>query len=59
MFNGWQNGFHDERIRDRAQRSAAYRYIIENPLKHGLVEDIEHWRWTSLHLPNMVNHYEW
>jgi REP element-mobilizing transposase RayT len=38
----WQKGFHDERIRDDAQRSDALSYVTCNAFKHGLVDDLLH-----------------
>lgn len=58
-FTGWQHGFHDERIRDREQRSHAYRYITENALKHGLVSELEDWPWTSVNMFHMIDHFDW
>lgn len=51
----WQQGFHDERIRDDAQRSAVVAYVQGNGMKHGLVKEIMDWPWTSLHFPSHVN----
>ena len=51
----WQHGFHDERIRDDRQRSAAFSYVTYNAMRHGLVENIDDWPWTSLHRQEMID----
>ncbi|MEO1036249.1 MAG: hypothetical protein AAFX44_11900, partial [Pseudomonadota bacterium] len=33
----WQRGFHDYGIRDTADHLACVRYVIENPVRAGLV----------------------
>jgi len=48
----WQAGFHDHRLRDDEDLLIRARYIIANPLRAGLVEDVReypHWgcRWIS------------
>ena len=47
-FTGWQNGFHDERIRDDEQRSNAIVYVKHNAYRHGLTDDPNGWPWSSL-----------
>jgi putative transposase len=59
LFTGWQSGFHDERIRDREQRQNALMYIENNARKHRLVDDMVNWPWTSLHMPEMLDPFEW
>jgi len=54
----WQQGFHDEGIRDSAQRSAAIGYVQGNAMKHGLVKEITDWPWTSLHFPSFIDPME-
>lgn len=51
----WQVGFYDERIRDGAQRSTAMAYVLGNGMKHGLVDEVTKWPWTSLHYPEAVD----
>ena len=36
----WQDGFHDRMIKDEASLKAAARYIVANPLRANLLEDI-------------------
>ncbi|MEK7137131.1 MAG: transposase [Patescibacteria group bacterium] len=54
-FTGWQRGFHDEWIRDEKQFIAAFQYVEENALKHELVENLEDWKWSSLHFPRLID----
>jgi putative transposase len=54
----WQNGFHDELIRDGRQRSAALSYVHGNAVKHGFVTEIPDWPWTSLHFQDRVDPME-
>ncbi|MCP1727849.1 REP element-mobilizing transposase RayT [Natronospira proteinivora] len=39
----WQPGFHDWAIREEPDLRAVARYIVANPLRAGLVEDIGQW----------------
>ena len=41
----WQAGFHDRAIRGERAMVAAARYLVANPLRAGLVEDIGAWPW--------------
>ncbi len=52
---GWQENFYDERIRDEQQRSNALAYVQGNAMKHGLVQEILDWPWTSLHFPSKLD----
>ena len=54
IFSGWQRGFHDELIRNEKQLEKAQIYVQENAVKHGLVENIEDWPWTSLHFEEVL-----
>ncbi|GGY09626.1 hypothetical protein GCM10007160_41190 [Litchfieldella qijiaojingensis] len=36
----WQRGYHDRAIRDEEDIRAVARYIVANPLRAGLVNDI-------------------
>ncbi|MDO8468667.1 MAG: transposase [Candidatus Peribacter sp.] len=51
----WQNGFHDERIRDAVQRSNALTYVQYNAWRHGLTADPEGWLWSSLRFPDLID----
>ena len=43
----WQRSFMDRRMRDAGEYSAFRIYIHENPIKRGLVEGREDWRFGS------------
>jgi REP element-mobilizing transposase RayT len=58
-FTGWQHGFHDERIRDDDQRSNAMAYVQHNAYRHGLVQTLDGWPWSSLRFPLLVDVCEW
>jgi len=55
QFSGWQKGYYDELINDTRQRTAAMNYVMFNPLKHHLVENMDHWPWTSYHFQELVD----
>lgn len=55
---GWQSGFHDERIRDKAQLSAAISYVQGNGMKHGLAKEVTDYPWTSLHFASVLDPFE-
>ena len=43
----WQERFYEHTIRDEKDWLEKMEYIQYNPLKHGLIEDIKDWRYTS------------
>jgi REP element-mobilizing transposase RayT len=43
----WQAEYHDRFIRDDDHYANVFRYIEGNPVKAGLVEKAEDWRWSS------------
>jgi len=43
----WQARFYDYNVRSRHKRVEKLRYIHRNPVKRGLVEKPEQWRWSS------------
>lgn len=45
----WQRRFWEHHIRDEADYRAHLRYCWMNPVKHGLVERPEEWRYSSVH----------
>jgi putative transposase len=47
--NVWQRRFWEHLIRDEQDFAAHVDYIHINPLKHGLVETLEDWRFSSFH----------
>jgi len=46
-FPVWQRGFTDHRIRDAVDLEARRRYLLLNPVKAGLVEAAELYRYSS------------
>lgn len=47
--NIWQRRFWEHLIRDERDFAAHVDYIHINPVKHGLVERVEDWRFSSFH----------
>ncbi len=43
----WMRSYWDRYIRDEAHLQAAVKYIHDNPVKAGLAETAESWRWSS------------
>ncbi len=43
----WQHRYYDRNVRDHEEFIAALKYIHRNPVKRGLVEKPEDWRWSS------------
>ena len=43
----WQRRYYDRNIHSHKEHIAALRYIHRNPVKRGLVELPEQWRWSS------------
>ena len=44
----WQHSFHDHVIRNEKDFNHHYNYIIFNCIKHGICEDEEEFKWSSL-----------
>jgi putative transposase len=45
----WQRRFWEHTIRDEADLNRHRDYIHFNPVKHGLVDRVCAWRWSSFH----------
>ncbi len=45
----WQQRFWEHLIRDEADFARHFDYLHGNPLKHGLVERVRDWPWSSFH----------
>ncbi|UYV37735.1 hypothetical protein N4R57_01035 [Rhodobacteraceae bacterium D3-12] len=45
----WQRRFWEHHLRSERDVAAAVRYCWDNPVKHGLVETPEAWRYSSVH----------
>jgi REP-associated tyrosine transposase len=43
----WQKRYYDRNIRDYAEFVEKLQYIHRNPVKRGLVERVEDWKWSS------------
>jgi len=45
----WQRRFWEHTIRDEQDFENHFHYIHFNPVKHGLVEKVSDWKWSSFH----------
>jgi putative transposase len=45
----WQRRFWEHRVRDEREMEAFIDYVHWNPVKHGLVESVPDWPWSSFH----------
>lgn len=45
----WQRRFFEHTIRDGRDLETHINYIHYNPVKHGLVDNMEEWKWSSFH----------
>jgi REP-associated tyrosine transposase len=43
----WQKRYYDRNVRDARQFTVKLRYLHRNPVKRGLVDTPEDWRWSS------------
>ena len=48
----WQKRFYEHTIRDDKDYVTKLQYIHNNPIKHGLVENIHNWKYGSLNFKN-------
>lgn len=60
----WQTRYHDFNVATAKKRVGKLRYLHRNPVKRGLVEGPEQWRWSSFRSyafqePGMVRINEW
>ena len=44
----WQDRFWEHTIRDQRDMQTHYDYIHYNPVKHGYVESVDQWKWSSI-----------
>jgi len=44
----WQDRFWEHTIRDERDMQTYYDYILYNPVKHGYVESVDQWKWSSI-----------
>ena len=54
----WQPRFWEHLIRDENDRDRCFDYIHWNPRKHGLVERVVDWKWSSFHRFVKLGSYE-
>ena len=54
----WQRRFWEHTIRDELDYQNHFDYIHYNPVKHGLVEDVSMWAWSSFHRYVRLGVYE-
>ncbi|MHC4539079.1 MAG: REP-associated tyrosine transposase [Planctomycetota bacterium] len=45
----WQRRFWEHQIRDEKDLHKHVNYIHYNPVKHGLIDDVEDWPWSTYH----------
>jgi putative transposase len=43
----WEKRYHDRNVRDYHEFAVKLNYLHRNPVKRGLVESPEEWRWSS------------
>ncbi len=44
----WQNESYDHIIRNSAEYRNVINYVINNPVKAGLIDDASNWKWTYI-----------
>jgi putative transposase len=54
----WQRRFWEHTIRDEEDYSRHIDYIHYNPVKHGLVQSVSDWPWSSFHRYVKMGVYE-
>ena len=47
----WQDGFRDDVLRNDAAVRNAVRYVVDNPVRAGLVESPEDYEWAGIGIP--------
>ncbi len=53
----WQRRFYEHRIRDRKDMQNHVDYIHYNPVKHGYVQSVFDWSWSTIHKYHRLGHY--
>lgn len=51
----WQGRFKSFPIQQDTHFLMVLRYVLLNPVRAGLVSDPNHWRWSSLHFPHLLD----
>jgi putative transposase len=54
----WQRRFWEHTIRDMDDYQRHVEYIHYNPVKHGMVENVSDWQWSSFHRYVKMGLYE-
>ena len=54
----WQRRFWEHTIRDEQDYKNHFDYIHYNPVKHGFVDQVSSWEWSSFHLYVKAGIYE-
>ncbi|MCJ7532800.1 MAG: transposase, partial [Anaerolineales bacterium] len=54
----WQRRFWEHTIRDQTDLNHHLDYIHYNPVKHGLVQTVSDWPWSSFHRYVKMGYYE-
>jgi len=44
----WQDRFWEHTIRDEGDMQTHYEYTLYNPVKHGYMDRMDHWPWSSI-----------
>ena len=52
----WQRRYWERLIRDEAELEAALRYVVANPVKHGLMRQAVDWPYSSVHRDIRAGH---
>ena len=50
----WQQGYFETRVRSVKQLDYIARYVIDNPIRKGLVDDARQWDASSLKYPTSI-----
>lgn len=56
--NVWQRRFFEHTCRDEIDLKRCIDYVHVNPVKHGLVEQVKDWPWSSFHRYVRLGEYE-
>ncbi len=54
----WQRRFWEHTIRDEKDLEQHLNYIHYNPVKHGLVDAVRNWEWSSFHRYVRMGYYD-
>lgn len=55
----WQSRFWEHTVRDEKDLKRCVDYIHYNPIKHGLVNYVEDYQWSSFHRFAKMGEYSW